>query len=272
VPANGSIAFLPNGNITFTPANGFEGSAVINYTIRDADGDQSTSTLTVTVAPDSTPAVQAANNATVDEDGFAFANVDEVPLAANETNSTESLTDSKTIVIDYGSVTDLPTTLDGSLVLVDTAGLDTQLQTLAGNAVHFALESGVLVGRDSVTNTEVIRVAILSGATALGTDVTYSYQVTLSQPVKHVDDESENSALLTGVQFQATDDEGDIVTGTVSVTIVDDVPTAVADTTTTAEDTAVVYNVLTNDVAGADAPRSSTTRCAMRTGTSRPRR
>ena len=95
------MTFLANGDITFTPANGFEGAAVINYTIRDADGDESVSTLTVTVAPDSTPVVQAANNATVDEDGFGFANVD-LPTA-NETDSTESLTDTKTIVIDYGN-------------------------------------------------------------------------------------------------------------------------------------------------------------------------
>ena len=93
----------------------------------------------------------------------------------------------------------------------------------------------------------MVRIAILTGATASGADVTYSYQVTLSQPVKHVDDESENSALLSGVQFQATDDEGDVITGSISVTIVDDVPTANADVTTTAEDTAVTFNVITND-------------------------
>jgi len=257
VPANGSVTFLPNGAVTFTPANGFEGAAVINYTIRDADGDESASTLTVTVAPDSTPVVQEKNNATVDEDGFGFANLD-VPTG-NETDSTESLTDTKTIVIDYGNLKDVPSPLDGSLVLEDTAGLDGQLQTLAGNAVNFGLESGALVGRDSVTNAEVIRIAILAGATAAGTDVTYSYQVTLSQPVKHVDDNSENTALLTGVQFRATDDEGDFITGTVNVSVVDDVPEAVADATTTAEDTAVTYNVITNangtsDQQGADTP------------------
>ncbi|MBS8271968.1 hypothetical protein DYI26_25185, partial [Halomonas litopenaei] len=45
-----------NGSITFTPADGFEGDAVINYTIRDADGDTSSATLTITV--DATPEVE----------------------------------------------------------------------------------------------------------------------------------------------------------------------------------------------------------------------
>ena len=114
----------------------------------------------------------------------------------------------------------------------------------------FGLESGVLVGRDGVANVEVVRIEILPGATASGADVTYSYQVTLSQPVEHVDDNIENSALLSGVQFQATDDEGDVITGSISVTIVDDVPTANADATPTAEDTAVTFNVIANDDAG----------------------
>ncbi|PTL88534.1 hypothetical protein C6W88_21240, partial [Halomonas litopenaei] len=64
-----------NGNITFTPADGFEGDAVINYAIRDADGDISSATLTITV--DATPEVQvnpespnASGNSEVDEAGL----------------------------------------------------------------------------------------------------------------------------------------------------------------------------------------------------------
>ncbi|MFP3441307.1 cadherin-like domain-containing protein, partial [Pantoea sp. SIMBA_133] len=64
-----------NGDITFTPADGFEGDAVINYTIRDADGDTSSATLTITV--DATPEVEvnpespnASGNNEVDEAGL----------------------------------------------------------------------------------------------------------------------------------------------------------------------------------------------------------
>ena len=69
----GTVGFLANGDITFTPAAGFAGAAVINYTITDQDGDTSSSTLTVTVAADSVPIVVSTTNLTVDEDGFAFA-------------------------------------------------------------------------------------------------------------------------------------------------------------------------------------------------------
>ena len=43
--------------MTFDPAPGFAGPVTISYTIRDADGDEFSSTLTLTVAPDSVPTV-----------------------------------------------------------------------------------------------------------------------------------------------------------------------------------------------------------------------
>ena len=55
-------------------------------------------------------------------------------------------------------------------------------------------------------------------------DVTYSYSVTLAQPVKHVASGSEDSITLTGISFEVTDSETDTATGTFSVTVVDDVP------------------------------------------------
>ena len=158
--------------------------------------------------------MQAANDATVDEDGFTFANLDAVPPAANETDCTESLTDTKTIVIDYGNRPTSRRLWTAAWCLSTRPALDTQLQTLDGQAVTFALDgAGALVGTVDGGATEVIRIEILTGASAAGTDVTYSYKVTLSQPVKHVDDESENSALLSGVTFTATDSDGDTVHG-----------------------------------------------------------
>ena len=70
---------------------------------------------------------------------------------------------------------DVPANLAASIVLVDTPALDGQLQTLASNPVNFTLDGGDLVGRDSVSNAEVIRIA-LTGATltnAATGEVTY---------------------------------------------------------------------------------------------------
>ncbi|QTP59418.1 retention module-containing protein [Billgrantia antri] len=57
-PSQGSLTFGANGEVTFTPAAGFEGDAVIDYTVTDADGDTSSATLTVTVAEDSEPTIE----------------------------------------------------------------------------------------------------------------------------------------------------------------------------------------------------------------------
>ena len=125
----------------------------------------------------------------------------------------------------------------------------------------FALEAatGDLVGKDG--STEVIRIHITGASltNAATGEVSYTYSTTLSQPVKHASldgqagDNSENSALLSGVTFAVTDKDTDTTQGTFNVTIVDDVPSAVADgPLTPAEDTAITFSVTGNDVFGAD--------------------
>jgi VCBS repeat-containing protein len=251
-PTKGTAVYNGDGTFTYTPTAGQTGSDSFTYTITDKDGDTSTATVTITLAADSAPSVTSTTNLVVDEDGFANAAVDTSTVRADETDSTESLTQSGTAVVNFGN--DVPTNLAASIALVDTAGLDGQLQTLAGNAVNFGLEGGALVGRDSVTNAEVIRIAVTGAVSGPGAgDVTYSYSTTLSQPLKHAAGAVENSAVLSGVTFQATDKDGDPVQGSFSVTVVDDVPQANADgPVTPAEDTAVTFSVVGNDVFGAD--------------------
>ena len=77
-------------------------------------------------------------------------------------------------------------------------------------------------------------------------DVTYTYSTTLSQPLEHAAGALENAITLTGVTVQVTDSDSDTLPVSFNVTIVDDVPQAVADTAAAAEDTAVTYNVITN--------------------------
>ena len=196
--------------------------------------------MSITLAADSVPSVVSTTNLTVDEDGFlATRNLDQVPPAANETDSTESLTDTTGIAkVTFGN--DVPANLLTSIKLVDTAALDTQLTTLAGNPVVFALEAatGDLVGTDGAT--EVIRIHITGASltNAATGEVTYTYSTTLSQPIKHASldgqpgDNSENSALLSGVTFEVTDKDTDTTQGTFSVTIVDDIPVQTAATET----------------------------------------
>ena len=58
-------------------------------------------------------------NLTVDEDGFAFAAKDTITARNDETASTESLTQSGTVVVNFGN--DVPANLLASIVLQDTA-------------------------------------------------------------------------------------------------------------------------------------------------------
>ena len=78
-------------------------------------------------------------NLTVDEDGFLTTrNLDQVPPAANETDSTESLTDASGIAkVTFGK--DVPADLLTSIELVDTAALDNSCIRMTARAVVFAL-------------------------------------------------------------------------------------------------------------------------------------
>ncbi|WP_156085491.1 retention module-containing protein [Billgrantia saliphila] len=71
IPQQGTLSFGANGEITFIPAAGFEGDAVIDYTLTDADGDTASATLTVTVAADSEPTISiGADSDSVTEAGL----------------------------------------------------------------------------------------------------------------------------------------------------------------------------------------------------------
>jgi mannan endo-1,4-beta-mannosidase len=73
--AAGTFALNADGSVTFTPAAGFHGKAMISYTVRDGFGTVSnTATITVTVKPDPTAAIVLASFETPDLDGWAPAN------------------------------------------------------------------------------------------------------------------------------------------------------------------------------------------------------
>ena len=259
--AKGAAVYNGDGTFTYTATAGQEGLDTFQYTITDQDGDTSTATVTVDLGTDSVPSLVSATNLEVDEDGFANAANDTVTARTDETDSTELLTATGTAVVNFGS--DVPANLLASIVLVDTPALDGQLQTHDGQSVTFALDgSGDLVG--SAGATAVIRIHLVSAAAgpAAG-DVTYTYSTTLLQPLEHADGALENAITLTGVTVQVTDSDTDTLPVSFDVTIIDDVPQAVADTAAAEEDTAVTYNVITNadgtsDLQGADAPTTLT--------------
>ncbi|TDV40568.1 putative secreted protein (type I secretion substrate) [Pseudomonas helmanticensis] len=208
--ANGNAVYHSNPNVV----NGPGAVDVFTYTVRDADGDESTTTITIDVA-------NSKLCATSDTDVTVFEKA-------------------------------LDLTKDGADLAPGTVtGSD---PTSTGETA-----SGTLVG--SVTGAVgAISYALVGSATGnygqivLNPNGTYTY--TLTSPASttpHADDGA--NSLTETFTYQATDSLGNIVTSTIVVSIVDDVPKAVNDSNAnSASETQLTLtgNVLTNDVQGAD--------------------
>ncbi|MFJ5236264.1 retention module-containing protein [Pseudomonas neuropathica] len=208
--ANGNAVYHSNPNAV----NGPGAVDVFTYTVRDSDGDESTTTITIDVA------------------------------------NSELYATSDTDVTVYEKALDL--TKDGADLAPGTVtGSD---PTSTGETA-----SGTLVG--SVTGAVgAISYALVGSATGnygqivLNPNGTYTY--TLTSPASttpHADDGA--NTLSETFTYQATDSLGNVVTSTIVVSIVDDVPKAMNDSNAnSASETQLTLtgNVLTNDVQGAD--------------------
>jgi hypothetical protein len=78
---DGTVDINPDGTITFTPNENFNGEATITYTVENPDGNEDTATVTVTVNP-----VNDAPDAVDDEDVTDFNTPVTVDLLANDTD------------------------------------------------------------------------------------------------------------------------------------------------------------------------------------------
>ncbi|WP_460098059.1 retention module-containing protein [Pseudomonas sp. H3_C08] len=208
--ANGNAVYHSNPNAV----NGPGAVDVFTYTVRDSDGDESTTTITIDVA------------------------------------NSKLYATSDTDVTVYEKALDL--TKDGADLAPGTVtGSD---PTSTGETA-----SGTLVG--AVTGAVgAISYALVGSATGnygqivLNPNGTYTY--TLTSPASttpHADDGA--NTLSETFTYQATDSLGNVVTSTIVVSIVDDVPKAMNDSNAnSASETQLTLtgNVLTNDVQGAD--------------------
>ena len=139
-------------------------------------------------------------------------------------------------------------------------GQDLAAGYATGSDPHNAGEtaSGTLVG--AVTGaTGAISYSLVGsaqghfGVIQLNSDGTYTY--TLTTPANTTPHGNDGANTVTETfTYQATDSQGSVVTSTIVVNIVDDVPKANADTASVTEGGVVTGNVLANDVGGADGP------------------
>ncbi|MEQ5767677.1 VCBS domain-containing protein [Halomonas sp. H33-56] len=216
-PSQGSVSFdSDTGEVTFTPAAGFEGDAVIDYTIRDADGDTSDAVFTVTVAADSTPTVSVPDDSP-DAEGGQFS-VSEAGLAGGS------------------AAGDGSQTTGGSLPI--TTGGDS-LASLVINGQN--VTGGGTVEGDYGT----LSVSVSDGE--------YSWSYTLDGSTQdHTSQGTGSDDLADQFSIVVTDSDGDEASTSLTIDVNDDVPVAVDDAANTGEDTPVTYNVLANDTQGVD--------------------
>jgi Ca2+-binding RTX toxin-like protein len=112
---NGTVTLNPNGTITYTPDPNYNGPDTITYTIRDPDGNTSTSTVAVTVTP-----VNDAPEANPDTSTTPFNTPVTFAVLGNDTDvDGDTLTISGTPTSPNGTVTVNP---NGTLTFTPTPG------------------------------------------------------------------------------------------------------------------------------------------------------
>ncbi|USZ48796.1 tandem-95 repeat protein [Halomonas sp. DN3] len=238
----GSISVNDDDTLTFVPGDGFSGSALIDYTMQDRDGDTSDAQLTVTVEgqrndvpttpeTDDDPAT-GPDEAVVDEDGLAGGVRGGVSDAPTEDTIARGV-----LGYDVGDDGLGGFTWHTDSLPALTSGGDSVNWRLSGNGRS-------LVGFDG-SGERVISVQLTDLASG-------SYKVALARPLDHAYDGSIEGDIAFSVGYTITDSDGDSASGVLSLTVDDDTPVPRDDFAATGIDTPVTVDVLANDAFGAD--------------------
>ncbi|MDX9673434.1 MULTISPECIES: retention module-containing protein [unclassified Pseudomonas] len=200
---------------------GGNGTETFTYTITDSDGDTSTANLVLQIHNNDDPVILNG----LDVNGGELT-VYEKNLSDGSSPNTPALTQSGTFTV---------TALDGLQTL-----------TVGGIAV---VTNGVAAGFPQSVTTPLGSTLTITGYNPATGVVSYSY--TLVDNEAHPTGNGANS-LTENFNVVATDGDGSTASGQINVNIIDDLPTAKADTGSVVEGGTVNVSVLGNDVTGAD--------------------
>ncbi|WHS55175.1 retention module-containing protein [Pseudomonas brassicacearum] len=214
---------------------GGDGSETFTYTLTDADGDTSTANLVLQVHNNDDPVIITG----LDSDGGELT-LQEKNLSDGSSPDASALTQSGTFTV---------TALDG-------------VQTLSVGGIN-VVTGGVAAGFPQSITTALGNTLTITGYNATTGVVSYSY--TLLDNEAHPNANGANS-LSEQFAVVATDDNGTTANGNLDVNIVDDLPTAHADSASVDEGGTVSGNVLNNDEGGADGPAASGAVIGVRAG------
>ena len=202
------------------------------YSITDADGDASHTTLTITIhGTGDAPVITPVNGIVYEE---------ALPTGSNPSSPNESTTATIDIQAKDG--------LDHIVIAGQTITESQLLNATVTNPVIVTTSYGVI----SITKFDPVDPTHHEGS---GT-VHYTYLLTANTTDHIHSDPNTDTEIIDAIPLEIIDRPGNRSTGTLEITIHDDVPTAKADTNSVTEDTSLTAtgNVVTqNDVIGADA-------------------
>ena len=238
----GSITLNADGTYSYTLDNNNEAVKTLSdgqtlteeftYTYTDADGDVAEGSLTITI--------NGVDNGIVIE-----------PSDPSAGSDTLTVYESGLAGGPQAGQSGAPTTAEGSLSISAPDGV---ASIAIGNVTVY--ENGVLTGNTVPTDEGVLTVTGFDAATG---ELKFSYALK-DNTTEHGDPGKDH--VSHDLAVTVTDVDGSTAGGTITVNIVDDVPTAKADSVSLTEAQAQAGgswgNVLTNDVFGADAPLHET--------------
>jgi len=258
---NGAVSFA-GSNITFTPAQNFNGPALVSYTITDGNGNSDSANLTVDVQADNDAPVAANDSANTNEDTNVIVDVlandsdvdgDTLSVTAVSASAGAASVNANGDVL-YTPPADFngPVTLNYT-VSDGNGGTDSASVSVTVNAVNDAPvanpDSGTANEDTTVTIDVLTNDTDVDGDTLSITDATSpNGSVTFSgNNITYTPTADFNGA--TTVTYTISDGAGGTASGTVTINVsnINDAPVASDDSATTNEDTAVVINVLAND-------------------------
>jgi T1SS-143 domain-containing protein len=248
---NGVYTFKADGTWTFDPNANLNNASAISagftYQITDGDDDTSTATQAITIADGAVAATPTAVTLELNEAALSTTGA-----TGSNSNLTSEVDNAPSLSFTAGS---------DNLTSFAFAGIGNLVTDLNGNGVQdifWDLASATQIkgyldaGHTllAVTLDLSAPASIAAGATA---DVTVT--ATLSDNLQHPNALLAQISSIGSVGVVATDIDGDQTTGTVNITVQDDVPAAVDDTAKSVAEDAVGTiggNVMGNDHPGAD--------------------